>query len=777
MHSIKPPFHDGNPAEVPRMGGSVSSPLARFISLPASLALAFLILLASPAAAQPSRVQIEDVSPLFDDNFVYMTIDGPNQLDPPQARLAVDLYLRNEGASTIRIDHVTMFFDLPNIGQIQLRDGLEIWCPSNTGGLNPTPSTVATGLDLPPGELCRVGLMPDPLLALPAPGRLRISVFFEGFIFGLNDIERDLVNHVNPTETGAYRFPAKSSDLVSGEYWSARSPGASSNHRFSPIHNQSVHAYDMGIVRFAEEEADPRWREYHPLPPGQTFPLPNVLHLVWGMPVYAMADGEVQGCTSGNPDDEPDLGLNFANPNGFTIAHGDEVAWYGHLRNGSVDPSICFPGALVEEGQFLGEVGNSGSSSAPHLHIQVLRNGDPMPLHFNDTFIVERESVFIDLPDNPPWSPVQGMGLPLEPTMLWPSGVLRRDDAVTGIGTVDNVLTRTSFTRTVTASRTDNGDLTTLLWRTDGSSNLIPLDSDVGGALTDLSLATPTGSTDAALVVRTGAGNLKIIGYDVQGSTLTRTVEHNSNAVLSVEASPGPFTDGVMTALRTKSGNLKVIAWRVDPEAGVIQRRNEAGGGATKDIAMVRTVDFPGVVTAVRTSSDNLKLITFGAAGGGFIVSREDDFEDDEIQDVSIARLGPLPGGGDLVATACRTAAGNLEVISWAIADNGDITRLDEAQAGAIGEVSAARAGNRHLLTSVTTGSGFFRSIAWHVADDGTITRRTDLRAGQGSSIAQGDSSLTGFLLTDPRIAITALSDDNGELKLLSLQTNLTDAP
>ncbi len=46
-----------------------------------------------------------------------------------------------------------------------------------------------------------------------------------------------------------------------------------------------------------------------------------------------------------------------------------------HLRCGSV---VVRPGELVEVGQQLGSCGNSGNSTQPHLHIQVMDSSDPV---------------------------------------------------------------------------------------------------------------------------------------------------------------------------------------------------------------------------------------------------------------------------------------------------------------------------------------------------------------------------------------------------------------
>ncbi|SNR80477.1 M23 family metallopeptidase [Blastococcus mobilis] len=59
--------------------------------------------------------------------------------------------------------------------------------------------------------------------------------------------------------------------------------------------------------------------------------------------------------------------------NSLRILHGDELVLYAHLRSGSVPDALTVPGRVVARGQRLGLLGNSGSSSAPHLHVHAQR--------------------------------------------------------------------------------------------------------------------------------------------------------------------------------------------------------------------------------------------------------------------------------------------------------------------------------------------------------------------------------------------------------------------
>src|SRR5215510_13083944 len=82
----------------------------------------------------------------------------------------------------------------------------------------------------------------------------------------------------------------------------------------------------------------------------------------------AAADGIILAKDDGNYDRS--CSLTGAAWNAVYVQHADgSVAWYGHLKNGSLTTKA--PGALVVQGEFLGIVGSSGNSTGPHLHFEV----------------------------------------------------------------------------------------------------------------------------------------------------------------------------------------------------------------------------------------------------------------------------------------------------------------------------------------------------------------------------------------------------------------------
>ena len=62
--------------------------------------------------------------------------------------------------------------------------------------------------------------------------------------------------------------------------------------------------------------------------------------------------------------------VNSGNWNALFVRHADSsVAWYGHLKNGSLTPKVL--GDPVATGEVLGIVASSGSSTGPHLHFEL----------------------------------------------------------------------------------------------------------------------------------------------------------------------------------------------------------------------------------------------------------------------------------------------------------------------------------------------------------------------------------------------------------------------
>lgn len=101
---------------------------------------------------------------------------------------------------------------------------------------------------------------------------------------------------------------------------------------------------------------------------GTDLVLPDFARMDAGVDVVAAAPGTVVATHDGEFDRHKSWqsGVTW---NVVVVDHGDDyVAYYGHLKNGSVAVAV---GQEVAGGQVLGQVGSSGRSDMPHVHFEV----------------------------------------------------------------------------------------------------------------------------------------------------------------------------------------------------------------------------------------------------------------------------------------------------------------------------------------------------------------------------------------------------------------------
>lgn len=281
-------------------------------------------------------------------------VGGKSYLDD-KWRLVMDVWLRNDGPTTVHLSAVAVEYD---------------------GGVTPPFIGLGQDLSIKPGEKGRV-LVPDDLLHdYPLPASVTVEMFFADFYLPIT-LTAPLSPYINqPSPMGSYRFPGKHADLEQlGEHcsWSTAADQGSleASHRNSSTQR---FAYDLGVRCWNEDKQ--AWSKFRPGTDGSK----NEDYWIFGLPIYAMHDGVVYACTRDEP--ENTVGVKGANGNGLAIQHGaDEYVNYAHMQQNTIPQEICFPGATVSAGQYLGNAGNSGSSYNPHLHTQVQRGVTGIPPH------------------------------------------------------------------------------------------------------------------------------------------------------------------------------------------------------------------------------------------------------------------------------------------------------------------------------------------------------------------------------------------------------------
>ena len=103
----------------------------------------------------------------------------------------------------------------------------------------------------------------------------------------------------------------------------------------------------------------------------------------FGVPVRSVSDGEVIGVRNDMPDESPSLKqsaniktpFDYAGNFVYVRIRPDLYAFYAHLQPGSVTVK---PGDKVKTGTVLGKLGNSGNTTAPHLHFGLLDRPDAL---------------------------------------------------------------------------------------------------------------------------------------------------------------------------------------------------------------------------------------------------------------------------------------------------------------------------------------------------------------------------------------------------------------
>ncbi len=116
-------------------------------------------------------------------------------------------------------------------------------------------------------------------------------------------------------------------------------------------------------------------------------PQRNESYAVYGAEVFAAAPGTVvavrNDMAENTPPTEPPFTAWENVPGNRVVQHlgGDRYALYAHMQPGSVRVKV---GQRVRRGEVLGLVGNTGISSGPHLHFQVMDGpGGPSALDAN----------------------------------------------------------------------------------------------------------------------------------------------------------------------------------------------------------------------------------------------------------------------------------------------------------------------------------------------------------------------------------------------------------
>jgi murein DD-endopeptidase MepM/ murein hydrolase activator NlpD len=234
----------------------------------------------------------------------------------------------------------------------------------------------------------------------------------------------------NPGSISFYSLPFKAEDLKPGERIST------GDHRGG---NQAE-GEDFGVKRYLGNK---KWSSLKNGTNGKK----NTDYLIYGKPIYAIGDGTIVGCWRNAPEN-PQPGERHAQKN--KIPGGGNMLWvdhadgtralYAHMIPGSIPSKLCsndarlFPKAKsdtnhennyvmlpdskkvkVKKGQLLGKVGNSGSSSGPHLHLHMQKNGNAARMYFERGLYKSSNNADLD-----GWKSFAKKEIPDGQILIWP---------------------------------------------------------------------------------------------------------------------------------------------------------------------------------------------------------------------------------------------------------------------------------------------------------------------------------------------------------------------
>jgi hypothetical protein len=318
-------------------------------------------------------------------------------------------------------------------------------------------------------------------------------------------------------------------------------------------------------------------------------------------------------------------------------------------------------------------------------------------------------------------------------------------------------------------------------------ATLIRSIAEAGAGAASLGAVEAFGGGEALTACRNGSGNLELIGWNTEAGTfaIQRGADSGSQAGEVAEVTLALIGRRAITAVRDGSDNLLLIPWDVPPGLATIERSNPGvGAGEASQIALV-ALNGTTLVSALRAGNGNLLLISWRLEDDGQIVRLHDSGG-------AAGEIGQIIGQGNQpvyqppvalcriddgnVITAVRNGDGNLLLIGWSIAADGQFQRWpgdSGNQAGDVFEISIApfAVGDfaTDVLTAVRDGSGDLLLIAWRVsAEAGTIERIADSgdEAGAASSLAISTIPMSVGL---PVILVT-LRRGSGNLELIAFE-------
>jgi murein DD-endopeptidase len=327
------------------------------VSMAASLSLVAPICARAQSSLRPSPVEVEIPKP-----------PTPVMADGRRV-FAYELHVTNLGGAPLGFRRVEIYADFDSVGSSHapliplsdssLRESLSPVDGGNSGDV--------TRLDVGKRTIVYVWLEQSPSAIVPS--RLRHRLVFaplDSTGAPVAGAESAIDSLSTPVLRDAV-VPVLSAPVPTGVWLAGIGPSNTSNHRRALT---ALEGHGFISQRFAVDwvKVGPNGDTHHDEPNR------NENFWAYGEPVFAVADGEVVDVVDGLPDNTPRAPLSGITiktiaGNHLTLRIGaGQYVTYAHLKTGSIRPRV---GQHVRRGDSLARLGNSGASTAPHLHLQV----------------------------------------------------------------------------------------------------------------------------------------------------------------------------------------------------------------------------------------------------------------------------------------------------------------------------------------------------------------------------------------------------------------------
>ncbi|MEO1514012.1 MAG: peptidoglycan DD-metalloendopeptidase family protein [Bacteroidota bacterium] len=354
---------------------------------------------------QKPNIQIFSPIPSKGNAILYQRVAPLQKNGKASGQLSVRVKIRNNSGSPLYVNKVQYTFNNGHPSKTVITSGKNKDTSVDTIGVGKTVYWQNSRDYHDKGDIV--------FLKQPFPTSVSIKVYCKGYTQPVV-LTRPLQQHLNQNPAKSFDFPAQVKDLRINEYYYSNG-----------LHGGGSQVFGLDMV--AKGWNGSKWTDLLPGTNGKK----NSDYRVYGKATYAMADGVVLDFKNNhieNPKPPKKINKdNYSNWSGggnfFLIRHGNEVVLYAHFIPGSLNKSLMKKGATVKKGQYLAKIGNSGSSTAPHLHLHCYTNtsGKPFcPMNFHDVQIIGQAKLSKPNP-NAGWYKLAKKTIPPVPSLIWPS--------------------------------------------------------------------------------------------------------------------------------------------------------------------------------------------------------------------------------------------------------------------------------------------------------------------------------------------------------------------